>query len=155
MGQIFTIGGTAALAWELPHTPFRKQTELLHRKVDKVGVQTSGGWTLQDTRATPNDKHRKTYYKTFITNNLSSSLYDSTIDRNRQTIYNSPSYRRYFKRKNDRTNFIYRTINNKNNFENNYGFHQQDTSYVHPEYHFIHRKTRRDLYSKIEKFFTA
>lgn len=152
MGQIFTMGGTAALAWELPHTPYkplRKQKEeesTPEKRIDNLPVSSSGGWTLQDTS---NDIDRKMYYKTFITNNLLNSPYNLTLNKNYQTIYNSPSYKRYNKWNQDRNNFVYHTINTQKYDRNN------DESYVYPDYHFIHRKTRRDLYSKIRKFFTA
>lgn len=50
MGNIFTVGSTAALAWELPHDPltgFRRPAEVLHRK-DEVNkkVDSGGGWKM-------------------------------------------------------------------------------------------------------------
>lgn len=157
MGQIFTIGSTAALAWELPHMPYRplrKQKEeekepKTEKRVDDIREPSSGGWTSHDTL---NDNHQKLYYKTFMTNNLFNSPYNTSLNKNYQTIYNSPSYRRYYKWKEqqqERKNIVYHTIDTKNNDRNH------DDSYIYPDYHFIHRKTRRDLYSKIQKFFTA
>ncbi|CAH0553704.1 unnamed protein product [Brassicogethes aeneus] len=54
MGQIFTLGATAALAWELPHdpmAPFRKPAEVLHR-IDKDGDHSSGGWSIKKEKPT-------------------------------------------------------------------------------------------------------
>ena len=70
MGQIFTVGSTVALAWELPHdpfVPFRRQSELLHR-IDKPEKHTSGGWTLQNTKSPTSVTYTKTYYNPFLIN---------------------------------------------------------------------------------------
>lgn len=70
VGQIFTVGSTVALAWELPHDPFepfRRPSELLHR-IDKPEKHTSGGWKLQNTKSPAPVTYKKTYYNPFLIN---------------------------------------------------------------------------------------
>lgn len=155
MGKIFTIGGTAALAWELPHdpyTPFRKPAELLHRRVDKPEQSTSAEWaSQQDTHAPSAHKYQKTYYNPFILQDPNRIPYGPILYENRPIQY-SAAYRQYVRKKNVPSRRLYHTI--KNGYTNSKKYRRPEM-YVHPDYHWVHRRTRRDLYSKIEKFFTA
>ncbi|XP_017773192.1 PREDICTED: uncharacterized protein LOC108560243 [Nicrophorus vespilloides] len=152
---IFTIGWTAALAWELPSDP-----HMLIRKPGKIVNVISNRKDVvkpifkeklsptpikyKESYNSPNYKisSRPAYYfnsypelskyQTIPTyskyNTLNMSPYKSSI--NRKTIYRKPVY--------PKTDYSDPT---------NY--------YSNPSYHHIHRRTRRDLYSKIEKFFQA
>lgn len=144
MGQIFTIGGTAALAWELPHTPYKplkKSNEDANKRVDKLSVSTSGGWSLlQDkirhtTTNIDGDKYKKIYYKTIENpyENTWKPFNNWTTATSNSNNYHTINYLPKWK-----------SSNNKNYYDDYYS-----------NYHYVHRRTRRDLYGKIQKFLTA
>ncbi|XP_044258509.1 uncharacterized protein LOC123007335 [Tribolium madens] len=147
VGQIFTVGSTVALAWELPHdpfVPFRRPSELLHR-VDKPEKQTSGGWELQNTKSPTSVTYKKTYYNPFLINKPPGVGY-STIKGFVPMTPVEAKKKTYYRKTNQ-----YRTIQqNKKKVYN-----EPVTTYLHPVYHKIYRRTRRDLYAKIEKLFTG
>lgn len=143
MGKIFTLGGTAALAWELPHdpfVPFKKPAELLHRRKDKIGDVVTG-WNSNGG-------------KLMMTNN---------IKKTQSTKLSPISYYSASKGISSKLKTDYRTIFYKNpsqSFINAYNqpihsYKQPVTTYLHPVYHEVHRRTRRELYGKLEKFFKA
>lgn len=149
MGKIFTLGGTAALAWELPHdpfVPFRKPAELLHRRKDKVGV-THSGWNSNSGKLMMTNNLKKAHQNgQLISTKLSPiSYFPSSSKADYKTIFykNQPqSYRTY----NQQFSGYKQTIKN---------YKQPVTTYLHPVYHEVHRRTRRELYAKLEKFFKA
>lgn len=101
MGSIFTLGSTAALAWELPHDPFipfRKKSELLHRsdtKSNNDDKNVSGGWTLENTphptyvnTPSPYSSPFNIFYYSTINNKLPQSpISYNTIKKNRFDLW--------------------------------------------------------------------
>ncbi|RZB39317.1 DM4 12 domain containing protein [Asbolus verrucosus] len=156
VGQIFTVGNTVALAWELPHdpfVPFRRPSELLHR-IDKPEKHTSGGWTLQNSNSPAPVTYMKTYYNPFLINKPPAPGY-TTINGFSPKL--SGANQGFTKTKSNH----YKTYKNHNQYRTvqNAGvskaYHEPVTSYLHPVFHKIYRRTRRDLYAKIERLFTA
>lgn len=136
-GQIFTVGSTVALAWQLPHdpfVPFRKPSELLHR-IDKPNKHTSGGeWKTKNTKSPP-VFYTKTYYNPFLINKPPTVGY-TTIKGISKLSARNPGFTTIIQAK-------------KKNYE------RPVTTYLHPIYHKVYRRTRRDLYAKIERLFTG
>lgn len=79
VGQIFTLGATAALAWELPHdpvAPYRKPAEVLHR-IDEGEQTSSGGWTVKNDKYPAPVKNLKSFYNPFMLNKIGNSGYNT------------------------------------------------------------------------------
>nr|XP_023017409.1 uncharacterized protein LOC111506529 isoform X1 [Leptinotarsa decemlineata] len=165
VGEIFTFGATAALAWELPSEPedlllkhFKKTTTeppttphhhyIEHddtfftdhhpsKRIDDSSNYFPDGWP-DENKGFPGSV--KSYYNPFLVKKLPVYGYSPAF---------TPGISQYKERK---------TANGKSSYyrENSSGFGNEPfPNYVHPVYHDIHRRTRRDLYGKIEKLFTA
>lgn len=140
MGTIFTMGLTAALAWELPNEPIHLKDKNKEDSADKrVDVVPSVKESLEEKLDTVTYYQRPwsvnaynnylvtskpQYIKTGQGNILSEKYHPSGhfIPIDYRTDYTLPAYR------------------------------DERVFYHHRE---PHRRTRRDLYGKIEKFFTA
>lgn len=152
MGKIFTLGGTAALAWELPHdpfVPFRKPAELLHRRKDKVGASHSG-WATNGGKLMMTNSLKKAHQGQLISTKLSPISYfpsSSSAKTDYRTIFYKDSW------KQPQTSITYSRPGYKKQPVSSYN--QPVTTYLHPVYHEVHRRTRRELYGKLEKFFKA
>lgn len=165
MGNIFTIGWTAALAWELPHEPihpFKKKGETLQR-IDKKGSATSGGWTVQKGSLSTSDKSKKKTHYDVSSINYSSLPYSTIKDYLMNPGYTKigyasntdSSYRNHFKGKYVDYRPIYDTSAFKPSRKPNNVIKEAASFYSHPVYKEVHRRTRRDLFAKIEKFLEA
>lgn len=148
MGKIFTLGGTAALAWELPHdpfVPFKKPAELLHRRKDKVGAAHSG-WTANGGKLMMTNSLKKAHPGQLIsTTKLSPIPY-------KKTDYKTIFYKNTWKQPQTLITYSQPVGGYK---EPVTSYKQPVTTYLHPVYHEVHRRTRRELYGKLEKFFKA
>lgn len=142
MGNIFTLGGTAALAWELPHDPFIpfkdfKDKNPSNRRTGAASLHSAGSWNMLNKKKLTSMNKKKT------SNGLLSNYASD-----------------YAKLKG-----LLQQLSFKNSYSsaadqfmpsNLYQIDKQPiTTYAHPVYHEIHRRTRRSLFSKIEKFFKA
>lgn len=149
MGNIFTLGGTAALAWELPHdpfVPFKKPAELLHRRKDKLGV-THSGWNSNGGKLMMKNGQKKTQ---------STKLSPVSYFPSNKGVLSKPAvlktdYKTIFYKKQQQPQSLI-TYGYK---EPVTSYKQPVTTYLHPVYHEVHRRTRRELYGKLEKFFKA
>lgn len=146
MGKIFTLGGTAALAWELPHdpfVPFKKPAELLHRRKDKLGV-THSDWNSNTGKLTMTKSQQQKPTKlspiSYFPSNKAGVLNKPTLKTDYKTIF-------YKKQPQSFITYGYK--------EPVTSYKQPVTTYLHPVYHEVHRRTRRELYGKLEKFFKA
>ncbi|KAJ8921331.1 hypothetical protein NQ315_002945 [Exocentrus adspersus] len=194
MGQIFTLGHTAALAWELPDKPEfildlknkknpttteAPETTLPHlhldhdyedfhqydtpiERFDKPSKYFSGGWSSQYNKQRPGAvNNRKTYYDPFFINQPHSSVlgYSPVKAMSNQGAYgwaktnsitgaNKKAGYRGSSRPSPIT-YPLASIDRRKNEK------KPVTTYIHPVYHQHYRRTRRDLYGKIENLFTA
>lgn len=141
-GAIFNIGVTASLAWELPHDPYsvlRKKAEAIHRRKDD---QKSPSIYIINNKTTNNKKN-----KAQITNQL-------------QFVTKKPiNY--YYKplETTSSSSIIYlKKYSYKNNQIPTDDYKIKPKKYLYDPYmdlHGIHRRTRRDLFVKLEKFLNA
>lgn len=144
MGNIFTLGGTAALAWELPHDPFgpfRKRAELLHRK-DVLKPLHHVGWKKDKSHLATMNNGLTKIKNTMANMKWPSSSSYSTL----KGLLNSFSNRVPF------TPAITYKFSKPKQFPMT---KQPITTYVDPVYHEVHRRTRRELFGKVEKLFKA
>ncbi|XP_031338198.1 uncharacterized protein LOC116167098 [Photinus pyralis] len=151
--DIFTIGWTAALAWELPSEPihlFKKKVQGMER-VDKPGSVSSGGWSVQKASSSTSDSIKNTYTASAIKDSLTAPGY-SKIRYNGKP---DTSYREYLRGKYVDYRPIYDALDLKTPFKSNIVMKEPSSFYEHPVYKEVHRRTRRDLFAKIEKFLDA
>lgn len=144
MGSIFTLGGTAALAWELPHdpfVPFKKPAELLHRRKDKLGVTNNSGWSSNGGKLMMKNGLKKTQ-----STKLSPISYFPSNKGALKTDYKTIFYKKPAQPQSLITYGYKEPVTS---------YKQPVTTYLHPVYHEVHRRTRRELYGKLEKFFKA
>ncbi|KAF5307134.1 hypothetical protein FQR65_LT07118 [Abscondita terminalis] len=158
MGRIFTIGWTAALAWELPHEPIhplKKKTEAMKR-VDKPGTLSSGGWVVEKGSSSTSDKY-KNIYKDSISKYATIKDYLTNPGYTKIRYNGNPdtSYREYLKGKYVDYRPIYDAFAIRPSFKSNNVMKEAPSFYEHPVYREVHRRTRRDLFGKIEKFLDA
>nr|CAI5851975.1 unnamed protein product [Callosobruchus analis] len=174
VGAIFTFGATAALAWELP-SDSEELIELLGKKKgkrttteapttlphltfddyehyndvdnfhqsyyppddsppDRIDLPSyglsSGSWSPHPTN---------TFYNPFLRSNIKfgdiGNVARNSISRTTKSQSAGYKYEKY-----------------NRNYQRNYKTQEQ---YVHPVFHEIHRRTRRELYGKIENLLTA
>ncbi|XP_028146419.1 uncharacterized protein LOC114339933 [Diabrotica virgifera virgifera] len=170
VGEIYTFGLTAALAWELPSTG----DELL-MSLGKRPITTT---TEEPTTTMPPHHHVESDHLDLFDHpsqrksghgSLNHLSDEWTYKNNKHpapvTTPNDPlRLKENFKFNRGYTDFsrnqLYssRKVSPHHNYDNNYGarnYNEIDNSYVHPIYHQIHRRTRRDLYVKLEKLLTA
>ncbi|KAG5863564.1 hypothetical protein JTB14_013322 [Gonioctena quinquepunctata] len=170
VGEIFTFGATAALAWELPtevdQLLFKKTTtteaptttmpphhyvEYDHppedhhsERIDEPSNYLSGGWT-EENGGYPGPV--RSYYDPFLMKK--SSTYGSSPARN-------PGKSQYpISQFGDRRSSYYDGNRYPNSRYDDSNEVEPVTYYIHPVYHEIHRRTRRDLYGKIQTLLTA
>lgn len=158
MGKIFTLGGTAALAWELPHdpfVPFRKPAELLHRRKDKVGA-THSDWSTNGGKLMMTNSLKKAHQSQLISTKLSPISYFPSKGASSKPVmktdYRTIFYKNNWKQPQTLITYSHPTGGYK---EPVTSYKQPVTTYLHPVYHEVHRRTRRELYGKLEKFFKA
>lgn len=165
MGNIFTVGWTAALAWELPHEPihpFRKKENAMER-VDKPGSLTSGGWTVKKNNTffhnspiNKNNYNNSTKnYSPYLQPLVSNYLMKPGYSKLRYSSNPDTSYREYFKGKYVDYRPIYDALSISPNRKSNKVMKETVQLALHPVYKEIHRRTRRDLFAKFEKFLDA
>lgn len=164
MPNIFVVGVTGSLAWELPYNPtepYRKRAELLHRRIDKP---VSGKRPSQDIGFPPSN-HRYNFYPAGSSNGYTTMIkypINSTYGQwsNMAQYHTSnkymPVHQFYLNNK-----ARWQATRNKMKYsyyrrmypEDDLNTHDDTRSdYDHPIYNEFHRKSRRDLYGKIEKF---
>ncbi|KAJ8979133.1 hypothetical protein NQ317_016751 [Molorchus minor] len=189
VGQIFTLGETAALAWELPdkadfiydlighkkktttaapetttlpplHLDHDYDDDLQHydhpsERTDKPPNHFSGGWTFLGRKypgSPVNDMSNPDLLRG-VCKKFTVHLKKSSNGR--------PAYvgeAALFSIRLLTTSYLYRY---RPNSSHNNGYFKKinevkpGTTYIHPVYHQLHRRTRRDLYQKVEKLFTA
>lgn len=170
---IFTIGGTAALAWELPHDPFqpyRKKAELLHRK------DPPGKYTILDPIANKKQSPPATTKVSQSAINLLGAFndqfgyngYQNPISINYSPAYNRYRYQNYQNRRRQQfpqqqpvhyrfSQPIQLTKGDRVTSAGSRGevYYKSTPSSPASIYHQVHRRTRRDLYGKIEKFLST
>lgn len=158
MGKIFTLGGTAALAWELPHdpfVPFKKPAELLHRRKDKLGT-TTNDWNSNGGKLMMTNNFKKAHHSQSVPTKLSPVSY---FPSNNGVLFSKPvlktDYKTIFYKKQQPQSFITYGQPVGGYKEPVTSYKQPVTTYLHPVYHEVHRRTRRELYGKLEKFFKA
>ncbi|KAF5299323.1 hypothetical protein FQA39_LY02496 [Lamprigera yunnana] len=158
MGKIFTVGWTAALAWELPHEPihpFKKKTEAMKR-VDKPGTLSSGGWTIEKEFSSTSDKDKNRYASTIPKyETIKDYLTKPGYSKIRYNGNPDTSYREYLKGKYVDYRPIYDAVAIRPSFKSNNVMKEASSFYEHPVYKEVHRRTRRGLFAKIEKFLDA
>lgn len=154
MGKIFTLGGTAALAWELPHdpfVPFRKPAELLHRRKDKVGA-THSDWSAKGGKLMMTNSLKKAHQGQLVSTKLSPISYLPSKP-SMKTDYKTIFYKNNWKQQPQTLITYSQPVSGYKDPVS--GYQQPVTTYLHPVYHEVHRRTRRELYGKLEKFFKA
>lgn len=154
MPNIFVVGVTGSLAWELPYNPsepYRKRAELLHRRIDKP---PSGNRLAQDIRFHPSNNrgsfHRGSAmmrYPINATYGQWSNAYHSNKYMSAGDFLNNKL--RWQEHRNKMKYLYYRRVY-PGNGHNVYDDSRSD--YDHPIYNEFHRRSRRDLYGRIEKF---
>lgn len=156
MGSIFTIGWTAALAWELPHEPihpFRKKEKALER-VSQSKISSSGGWTVKNKVTSTSDR-----VNDFASESSYATIRDHApkIGFSKMRYSGSPdtSYRKYVKGKYVDYRPIYDAFAIRPSVKSNNPTEEEESLYKHPVYKEVHRRTRRDLFTKIERFLNA
>lgn len=133
------MGATAALAWELPHDPFgpfKKKAELLHRK--DVVKPSHGTWNKNKGISMTNLK-RIPYKGSNMKRPSSYSTLNSLLSKFTNKFPFTPAVPK-------------NVINYKNP---SLVVKKPVTTYLDPYYQQIHRRTRRELFSKVEKLFTS
>ncbi|CAH1118849.1 unnamed protein product [Phaedon cochleariae] len=167
VGEFFTFGVTAAMAWELPTEPEdililkgkistseapTTTTELHHHYVDYIhpvedhpseridvpSDNSQAGWTYRNELL---QEPVRTYYNPFV----KESYGYTPVSSSRSPVYEGTKYGSGGSRE------------QKNNYFDDYtpNVGNDPVYYDHPVYHSIHRRTRRDLYKKIEKLLSA
>lgn len=145
MSSIFTIGGTASLAWQLPHEPYkfhRKAADEADKKIDKLDNPIISNWTY----AKPENRisGNKFSDENFFRNNPPKIFY-SSIKTPFSEINVKMQKRKYYPYK-DSPSTLYQIDLRENKLP----------SYIYDRNHYMyHRRTKRELYSLIEKFFAA
>lgn len=90
MGKIFTIGATAAVAWELPHNPlapFRRPSELLHRN-DEGPIKysnTKKKFTSDDSWTVVNPKRPLSNSQNYVSSNKRTMYDPFLLDKSRNS----------------------------------------------------------------------
>ncbi|XP_071055521.1 uncharacterized protein [Onthophagus taurus] len=160
---IFVFATTAALAWMLPSTIEEFKNGFFSKKFYKV---PSNRIDTQKTKFTP----LKSTYNTEFWHNEPYEKYSMGLNRPKvpnfmgfkpnfnfnngyynNFLKNSPSYQQSLRRK-------YYVLNNNpkiNRVYNNKSYNRPITTYINPVYGHHHRRTRRDLFKKLEKFLNA
>lgn len=150
---IFTVGWTAALAWELPTEPYYKirKAYLDAQKKSDNGTFALGGWTIQNKTTpipSPFTYHPVPYstIKDMFLKPMYTKVLHMTRPVKEKAIYEVRSPGKYALSKFDPSKHLPFVKPNKV---------PGQLPHLHPVYVEAHRRTRRDLFAKIEKFFAA
>ncbi|CAG9857952.1 unnamed protein product [Phyllotreta striolata] len=139
VGGIFTIGITAALAWELPSDP-----QQIFQIFGKKRI-TSTTQAPETTLPPHEDHHHRISNKGY--SNVGQELKRKKYPF--KTYYDPFLLKGHFKQPAGwKVRFTPASRENNN-------FNREDSSFIHPEFHHVHRRTRRELYGKLEKLLTA
>lgn len=153
MPNIFVVGVTGSLAWELPYNPnepYRKRAELLHRRIDKP---SSGKRVTQDIRFRPYDNRNSFDTGSMVMKYPANGTYahwhhgypiSGYVPAN-NLLKNKLRWQSH---RNKMKYLYYRRVYPADGY-NIYDYSRSD--YDHPIYNEFHRRTRRDLYGRIEK----
>ncbi|XP_030752521.1 uncharacterized protein LOC115879704 [Sitophilus oryzae] len=178
MGSLFVFGNTAALAWELPSTPIYFNSKDFEKKDEEPETTTVEIPHDIDLDALSHDDHhdhdRASYnyapwssplrkFDNGYTNWFQSNSFRTPVNSYSNPFTNfvenkapnrmTPAYGRYGYKSKKEIEGTGRRYDRPN--MDRYVKKTPVTSYVDPIYHHIHRRTRRDLYQKLETFLYA
>ncbi|KAL3288934.1 hypothetical protein HHI36_003378 [Cryptolaemus montrouzieri] len=139
MGRIFTIGSTAAMAWELPHEPMifldKKKKKISHR----IDADLESGLPMYYRNASKNE-YKNDYSSPYVRRYHRKGFYDTTLEDSK--YFNFNGYDRNVK---PYANYGYISGGHPTKFHH----------FVQPEFRQVYRRTRRDLYGKLQKLLNA
>lgn len=155
--SIFTIGWTAALAWELPTEPYYKIRKAYLEAQKKL--DNAGDWTFQNKTTTSKPIYK---YKEVWPIKYNPVPYSTVKDLFRKPVHTKVFYMP--KPVKEKQAYERWPVGNSNTLKfelpKRVGFlndneNLEDVPHLSPVYKEMHRRTRRDLFAKIENFFAA
>ncbi|XP_076260677.1 uncharacterized protein LOC143196678 [Rhynchophorus ferrugineus] len=165
VGSIFVFGNTAALAWELPSEPLFYDKKDLDRKEAEAEAQTTTVAVPHDIDLSQFVDHHHDSWNGKLEKIDKYSAWNDNIRQPIQTYRNpfmnfmrkqSPSLEWF--NPNPSKNHLVRPSNvrtfgrpDMKRFQKT----RQQESFINPVYYHVHRRTRRDLYGKLETFLSS
>lgn len=156
MGQIFTIGLTAALAWELPHEPIDFKTDDKNTAVADQRVDKPSNIDVRPVYQPSGSQHQ-----TYQTQQSLQTSWPS--DRNPSISiplrwdaaqHSEHPNSRFITVQGDRSSGPQTSYVDDSHNDNGEHFAYRN-AYLYRKHGEAHRRTRRDLFGKIAKFFSA
>ncbi|CAH1113411.1 unnamed protein product [Psylliodes chrysocephalus] len=169
VGAIYTFGITAALAWELPSEP-EELLESLGKKKITTATEAPETTTLplhhddeDHHRYNPSQRVGSSHFSdewTYKNNKYPAPVmsYYDPFRLKENFKYASDGYPDSMSKIQFNTSKTKSTYSkgSRNYSQNDYiNDNDIDDSYIHPVFHHVHRRTRRELYGKLEKLLTA